>query len=73
MKLYDFHCNHCDKDFEDLVQEVSDARCPACSAADVTKQLSAFSVGGSSRAESSGPSFGGCGGGACGTGSCGLN
>ena len=26
MRLYDFHCGSCGKDFEDLVREVSDAR-----------------------------------------------
>lgn len=73
MKLYDFHCNHCDKDFEDLVSNLSDARCPVCSAADVTRQLSAFAVGGSSRDSGGGGSYGGgCGGGGCGAGSCGL-
>ena len=70
MKLYDFHCNACSKDFEDLVHDVSDARCPACRSADVEKQLSAFSVGKgrSAQAAPQGP----CGGGSCGAGGCGL-
>ena len=71
MKLYDFNCEQCGKNFEDLVREVADARCPACASSAVTKQLSAFSVGGSRGADA--PSFGGCGSGACGTGGCGLN
>ncbi|MCA9595768.1 MAG: zinc ribbon domain-containing protein, partial [Myxococcales bacterium] len=47
MKLYDFLCNDCGQKFEDLVRELSDARCPACESANVEKQLSAFAIGGS--------------------------
>lgn len=71
MMLYDFHCNKCGKEFEDLVRELSEARCPACESADVEKQLSAFNIGGSSRSEPV-PS-GGCGSGFCGGGGCGMN
>ncbi len=71
MKLYDFHCKGCGRDFEELVHEVSDARCPSCASSDVEKQLSAFAVGGS-RGEAPAPS-GGCGGGFCGGGACGLS
>jgi putative FmdB family regulatory protein len=75
VKLYDFHCNHCGKDFEELVREVSDARCPACAASDVEKQLSAFAIGGRSSGGSDIPSGGGggCAGGFCGGGACGVN
>jgi putative FmdB family regulatory protein len=72
MKLYDFHCNACGKDFEDLVQDVADARCPSCSARDVAKQISAFAVGGRTGGSPM-PPTGGCGGGMCGGGMCGLN
>ncbi len=71
MKLYDFHCKGCGCDFEDLVREVSDARCPGCASSDVEKQLSAFAVGGS-RGDTPAPS-GGCASGSCCGGSCGLN
>ncbi len=74
MKLYDFHCNACGQEFEELVREVGDARCPSCASAEVDKQLSAFAVGG--RSGGGGPSFGGgggCGSGMCGTGGCGLS
>ena len=71
MKLYDFHCKACGDDFEELVRELSDARCPTCGAKDVEKQLSAFSVGRSGG--NSVPSGGGCGGGFCGGGVCGIN
>ncbi len=71
MKLYDFHCSACGKDFEELVREVSEARCPACGASEVEKQLSAFSVGRGGGGEPSVPT-GGCGTGCCG-GACGVN
>ena len=70
MRLYDFHCDGCGKEFEDLVQDVADARCPACASDAVTKKLSGFSVGGS---RDDGGSFAGCGSGACGGGGCGFN
>lgn len=74
MRLYDFRCRGCGKSFEDLVQDVKDARCPQCASAEVDKQLSAFSVGGASGAASEPVSFGGgCGTGMCGTGGCGLD
>ena len=65
MKLYDFHCRACGRDFEELVDAVTDARCPACASEDVEKQLSAFSVGGAHG--DVGPSAGG----GCDTGCCG--
>jgi putative FmdB family regulatory protein len=74
MRLYDFRCDECAKEFEDLVREVSDARCPKCGSSHVQKQLSAFAVGsggatpGPRRAERNG-----CGGGSCGGGGCGMN
>ncbi|MCB9581600.1 MAG: zinc ribbon domain-containing protein [Polyangiaceae bacterium] len=71
MKLYDFLCNDCGQKFEDLVRELSDARCPACESANVEKQLSAFAIGGS-RAEPAPPTGGGCSSGFCGTGGCGF-
>ncbi len=74
MKLYDFLCNKCGKKFEDLVNDLSEARCPDCASADVEKQLSAFAIGGSSSSSASfDPGGGGCGTGFCGTGGCGLN
>lgn len=68
MRLYDFECNQCGKRFEDLVRELSEARCPACSSADVTKQLSAFKVGSSSKSDAGPMPPMGCGGGMCGGG-----
>ncbi len=68
MKLYDFHCNDCDHDFEALVRELAEARCTACDSSNVARKLSAFAVGGS-RGE---PSGGGGPGPACSGGLCGL-
>jgi putative FmdB family regulatory protein len=72
MRLYDFGCNQCGKQFEDLVRDLADARCPACSSADVTRQLSAFAIGASSRSDPE--PLPACGGGMCnGTGRCALD
>lgn len=70
MKLYDFHCHECGVDFEELVRDVCEARCPTCASSRVEKQLSSFAVGGG-RGEPSAPA-GGCGGGFCSSGGCGL-
>lgn len=73
MRLYDFRCDDCAKEFEDLVREVADARCPKCGSAHVTKQLSAFAVGGGS-ADAAPIRGGGCDpGSCCGGGACGMN
>lgn len=75
MRLYDFQCEDCANEFEELVREISDARCPKCGSAHVAKQLSAFAVGGAtaSAAPSRAAPVGGCGGGGCGGGMCGMN
>lgn len=75
MRSYDFVCE-CGKEFEDLVRDLSEARCPVCGSAHVTKQLSTFAIGrssGGSGKSSPSPEMGGCGGGFCGGGGCGLN
>ncbi len=71
MKLYDFQCNGCGRRFEELVRDVAEARCPACSSTDVAKQLSAFCVAGS-RGEPASQATGACGP-CCGGGACGLD
>lgn len=42
MPIYEFHCNDCNKDFEELVR-LSDptAACPACGSRNVKKKMSA--------------------------------
>lgn len=71
MKLYDFQCNACARRFEELVHDVTEARCPTCSSSDVVKQLSAFAVA-ASRGEPASPAAGACGS-CCGGGACGLD
>ncbi len=56
MKLYDFLCDDCGNKFEDLVRELSDARCPTCESANVTKQLSTFAIGAAAAAAPRPPS-----------------
>jgi putative FmdB family regulatory protein len=77
MRLYDFQCEDCANEFEELVREIADARCPKCGSAHVAKQLSAFAVGsasaGAAASRSSPREMGGCGGGGCGGGMCGMN
>jgi putative FmdB family regulatory protein len=73
MKLYDFLCDDCGNKFEDLVRELTDARCPTCESANVTKQLSTFSIGSGGGGGSAPSAGGGCSTGFCGTGGCGLN
>ena len=69
MKLYDFHCNQCGHEFEELVRELVDARCTACTSSDVARKLSTFAVGGSRGEAGGGGSAGpGCSGGMCGLG-----
>lgn len=45
MPLYEFHCNHCDRDFELLVrssQWQGQAACPHCGSKKLKKALSVF-------------------------------
>jgi putative FmdB family regulatory protein len=65
MILYDFVCDQCENEFEDLVKDPRDARCPRCNSDKVTKLLSSFAIGGK---RSEVPS---CGSGFCGNGGCG--
>ncbi len=75
MRLYDFHCDACGHDFEDLVRDLGEARCKKCGSDHVAKQISAPAVGGKGEGR---PALGdcnvmSCGRGACGSGGCGLN
>jgi putative FmdB family regulatory protein len=44
MPIYDFRCRACGHEFEALVPVLGTAACPACSAADVERLVSAFGV-----------------------------
>ena len=45
MPIYEYHCQHCDADFERLVRSPSEkVRCPECSAGRVRRKLSVFGM-----------------------------
>ncbi|MBI5199241.1 MAG: zinc ribbon domain-containing protein [Nitrospirae bacterium] len=53
MPIYEYHCPHCEEDFEKLVFSSTVVECPKCGASDVNKKLSVFGVSGvESRGES---------------------
>ena len=65
MPIYEFHCDACGADFEELFRSSSEKRkmvCPKCSSAKVHKKMSSFAMGGGSGGG------GGCGG--CSRSSC---
>ncbi|MBI9076762.1 MAG: zinc ribbon domain-containing protein [Desulfatibacillum sp.] len=41
MPIYEFHCNKCDKNFEQLLMGSDKPACPKCSSEDVGRLLSA--------------------------------
>ncbi len=47
MPLFEFHCNDCNSDFEELLRNVAEASevvCPACGSARVEKLASSFAT-----------------------------
>jgi putative FmdB family regulatory protein len=58
MPIYEFHCEKCDSDFEQLFRSMdaeAKARCPRCGAARTRRKLSLFGMSvGSSRGEAPG-------------------
>jgi putative FmdB family regulatory protein len=44
MPIYEFYCDHCEVQFEELVRNGDKPRCPACSTNDVRRLLSRFAV-----------------------------
>jgi putative FmdB family regulatory protein len=71
MPIFEYRCNACGAEFEELVFSSTKVACPKCQAAKVTKQLSvpAPAVAGGAKAapvcESGMPPSSCCGGGAC--------
>lgn len=70
MPIYEFHCDDCQTDFQDLVMSRAaerDVVCKSCGSGNIVKLLSGSAVKSSSPASGGGPapSFGGggCGGG----------
>lgn len=45
MPLFDYTCQGCQHTFEHLTRQGHAPACPQCGSADVTKQMSMFSVG----------------------------
>ena len=44
MPMYDFKCDDCGRDFEELVpHNYEEVRCPECDSVETTRQLSLFS------------------------------
>ena len=79
MPIYEFHCNHCDRDFEELVFNSREKiLCPDCGSEDCQKLMSAasFVSKGADGSTVSGSAGGGCSGCAatscstCGCGGC---
>jgi putative FmdB family regulatory protein len=68
MPIYEYHCNHCGRDFDKFVRfsEQSTAQdCPHCGQSDTRKKLSVFSASGWDAHVSTNPSGstgGNCGG-----------
>ncbi|MCB9852877.1 MAG: zinc ribbon domain-containing protein [Phycisphaerales bacterium] len=66
MPIHEFHCDACDKAFEELVRNSKDEsalRCPACGGNQITRQFSVFAARSSEgrSAKSSPLPTGGCG------------
>ena len=75
MPIYEYVCNDCGKHYEQIVLSQSQkVKCPGCSSASHTLQLSVFSAhtNSSGNGSSASASFEGGGSCACGAGGCGL-
>jgi putative FmdB family regulatory protein len=62
MPLYEFACNACGREFEELFRSRSERRrmaCPGCHSRDVRKRFSTFATAGGDRSKGRG-SGGGC-------------
>jgi putative FmdB family regulatory protein len=73
MPIYEFVCEGCAQDFEELVSMGGEpsVACPSCGGSEVTKRFSQFSAGRGAEALAAAPAgsrSGGCCGGACGCG-----
>jgi putative FmdB family regulatory protein len=45
MPLYEYKCDECGHEFEELVYNESEVICPACDSENTKKQISSFSAG----------------------------
>jgi len=65
MPIYEYRCNQCGKEFEELVMNGEEhPQCPACGSKNTQRLLSGFALGGEAGAGfgASAPAGGGCGG-----------
>jgi putative FmdB family regulatory protein len=73
MPIYEYRCERCQDEFEQLVFASDTPACPACGATELKKLMSAHAVGKSQA--SAAPAAGGCG--SCefgaGSGRCGMS
>lgn len=67
MPIYEYTCEACGRDFEELVRSSDETiSCPDCESTDVKRQMSAASFKSSGKyASSAGSGCSGCGGGSC--------
>jgi len=72
MPIYEFRCDECGHDFEELVRRASEpVACPGCTSGRVTKKMSSFAFRGGGPSAGAAPAStasSGCGG--CSRGSC---
>ena len=72
MPIFEFRCQACDEEFEELLRSPDDpVECPACGAGEIQRKMSVFGFKSSGGSRSSVPSGGGghsCGG--CSGGNC---
>ncbi|NOY22159.1 MAG: zinc ribbon domain-containing protein [Acidobacteria bacterium] len=64
MPIYEYHCNDCNTDFEQLVFSSSQADCVPCTkcgSTNVERKVSSIASAGSSAAASAGASYSSCG------------
>jgi putative FmdB family regulatory protein len=74
MPLYEFRCERCNKDFEELVPSGTQVwPCPDCGGTEVYRiaSVAAFSAGGKMTTTASSSSCGSCSSGSCGSCGCG--
>ncbi len=63
MPLYEFHCDECDAEFEELlsgVHEADEVSCPGCGNEKVERLLSGFALRGAARGGSFATTSNGC-------------
>ncbi|MBF0554005.1 MAG: hypothetical protein HQK96_05525 [Nitrospirae bacterium] len=60
MPIFEYKCNKCDCDFEQIVNKNTVVECEKCGSKDVCKKMSLFGVSGTDKHVHSGANCGGC-------------